>query len=175
VRDTKILKTHCSQFIHESAGLPLFKALPATYSDLHRVKVRMQKKTSLVSEAFNQAFNDFYNLRQRAIFAYATPPALTEGTDSFYVFPVDGYKFLYSKAVTNSGQDYQQVVDTLIEKVDDISKATDIVTDLLKYSYTSENLHEGIVSESEIILYGIPQYYVVRVSACQNYARLILR
>jgi hypothetical protein len=174
MRDIHTLRTECSQFIRESAGLPLYRALPSTNNDFHRVKVRAQKRTDNVSEAFNTAFkSQFYNLRQRAIFAYSSPQLVTESTDQFYVFPIDGYKFLYSKEVTNSNADYKQVVDTLFEKVDDISNATEIITDLLKFTYTNQNLYEGIMAESEIILYGIPYYYAVRMSASSGYSKLV--
>ena len=37
------IRTSCSQFIDESAGLPLFRQLPTSYADVHRVKVRAKK------------------------------------------------------------------------------------------------------------------------------------
>src|SRR5512139_2808467 len=40
----------CSEFIHESGGHPLFKTLPSTYDDFHRVKVRQHKRRNGVSD-----------------------------------------------------------------------------------------------------------------------------
>lgn len=168
------IKEHCSQFLRESAGLPLFKSLPAAYNDFHRVKVRLQKRRDHIAEVFDKAFGDkCANIRQRAIFASSVAPLLKEDTDSFYVFPINGYKFLYSKEVTNSSNNYQAVMATMLEQFEDTSGAIDMVTDLLKYTYSSSNICEGISSDSEIILYGIPYYYAVRSSTCENYSRFL--
>jgi len=174
VQDLHIIKQECSQFIQESYGIPIHKALPSTYPDLHKVKARFKKKTDEVTDAFNKAFEtDVAKLRQRAIFAYSTPPILTEDTDLFYVFPINNYKFLYSQEVTNSSSDYRQVINTLFETFHNTDKAIEIVTDLLKYTYSTENLYEGIVAKAEIIFYGIPFYYAVRVDPNLSYKQII--
>jgi hypothetical protein len=174
VREVQTIKAECSQFLKESAGLPLLRSLPQTYYNFHKVKVRLQKRRDSVTDVFERAFGStFVNLRQRAIFTYPRTPELTENTEPFYVFPINGYKFLYSKEVTNSSSDYKRVVDTLFQQFEDQQQASDIVTELLKYTYSSTSLHEGIVSDSEIILYGIPFYYAVRASACQGYGPLL--
>jgi hypothetical protein len=173
-RELTTLRTTCSHFLRESAGLPLYKLLPKTYGDFHRVKVRQKRVDDKVSEAFNRAFgSQFHNLRQRAVFASGQQPHLTETTEPFYVFPVDGYKFLYSREVQNSSSDYKQVIDSLFEQFHDDDKTIEIVTDVLKYTYVRENLAEGIMSDSEIIFYGIPCYYAVRVAAVPPYGKLL--
>lgn len=173
-KEIHIIQESCSQFLTESAGLPLFKALPRTYGTFHKVKARMKKRNDNVGEAFNKAFETKYTkLSQRAIFAYTQLQQINENVEPFYVFPINGYKFLYSKEVTNSSSDYKEVIDTLFEQFDNSSKAVEIVTDLLKYTYSSHNLHEGLSSESEIILYGIPYYYAVRVHDVPQYTRII--
>lgn len=173
-REINTLKAKCTQFLHESAALPLYKLLPKTYGDFHRVKVRQKNTAGKINEVFDRAFGtQFPNLRQRAIFASGTKPNPSDDTnESFYVFPVDGYKFLYSKEVTNSNSDYKQVIDSLFEQFEDNNKAIEIVTDVLKYTYVCENLVEGLVSDSEIILYGVPCYYAVRVAAVAPYGKL---
>lgn len=175
VGEIQPIKAECSQFLQEAAGFPLLKALPSSYASVHKVKVRLQKRRDQVTDVFERAFgSSFTNLRQRAIFTYPkTPPLLEENTEPFYVFPVNGYQFLYSKEVTNSSRDYQAVFDKLCEQFNDHQAASDIVTELLTYTYTSSSLYEGIVSNSEIILYGIPCYYALRVSACPDYSSLL--
>lgn len=175
-RELTTLKAKCSQFLRESAMLPLYRLLPKTYGDFHRVKVRQKSGDDKISEVFNRAFGtQFHNLRQRAIFASGTEPVVTETAEPFYVFPIDGYKFLYSKEVTNSNSDYKQVIDSLFEQFEDNNKVIEIVTDVLKYTYVRENLAEGIVSDSEIILYGIPYYYAVRAATVPAYGKLFVR
>lgn len=173
-RELQTIATQCSQFLQESDGLPLFKSLSPAYDDFYKVKVRFQKKKDTMAEAYEKAFNErCLNLRQRAIFAYSTAQPITEAAEPFYVFPTNGFKFMYSREVKNSNSDYRRVIDTLFEQFDDTVKATEIVVDLLKYTYSTEKLVEGINSDSEIILYGIPNYYAVRVSAVPSYSKLI--
>ena len=169
------LKQECSRFISEIGNNPIYKALPNSYPDVHKVKVRFKKKHDLVSAAFNHAFlHETHKISQRAVFAQSTihnQPQI--GLDLFYVLPTNNFKFLYSKEVTNSSSDYKQVVDTIFESFEDIEHATSIITDLLKFSYSSSNLIEGITAGSEIIFYGIPYYYAVRVSKFPNYTQII--
>ena len=175
-REINTLKTKCAQYLRESAGLPLYRSLPKTYTDFHRVKVRRKHVDDEVSEVFNRAFGtQFHDLRQRAIFASSAEPAITEDAEPFYVFPVDGYKFMYSKEVTNSNSDYKQVIDSLFEQFEDNNKVIEIVTDVLKYTYVRERLAEGIMSDSEIIFYGVPFYYAVRVGVVPPYGKLLAR
>lgn len=172
--DIQRIQRECSQFIHESNGMPLYKNLPSTYNDVHKVKARFNKRTDNISNCFNKAFeSNVFNLRQRAIFAYSIPPVTAENTELFYVIPKNDYKFLYSHEVTNSNSDYKQVIDTLLETFNDTDKAIDIVTDLLKYTYSTKNLYEGIAANAEIIFYGIPYYYAVRVDSNISYKQII--
>lgn len=165
--------SECSQFLHESRGIPLFKNLPATYSDVHKVKVRLRKRGDSISEVFNKAFQDTPKLRQRSVFTYTTPPAILEhNLDLFYVFPINNYKFLYSREVTNSNGDYKSVMDTLLETFDNADTAIEMITDLLKYTYSTVNLHEGLSARAEIIFHKIPYYYALRVNAYPDYKQV---
>lgn len=161
------LRADCSTFLRESQGLPLFRQLPTTYADLHRVKVRLQKRKDGVTDVFERAFGQEYNnIRQRAVFASTTIPTVTETTEPFYVFPTNGYRFLYSKEVKDSDSDYRNIIDKLVQELGNLNEATDIVTDLLKYTYSTCKLYEGMVSGAEVIFYGIPYYYAVRADVC---------
>lgn len=171
-REAQILESNCSQFLQSSGRLPVFRLLPTTYNDFHKVKVRFQKKQTQMNEVFNKAFSEYYNLRQRAIFAYGQCPQICEGMEPFYVFPINGFKFLYSREVKNSNNDYQQVLETLFEQFQDNDAALEIATDLLKYTYVRENLYEAIISDSEIIFYGVPFYYAIRVNSVSNYTKI---
>lgn len=176
IREVQLIQEMCPQYLKESAGLPLFKLLPASRDSFCKVKVRLQKHKDTINEAFDKAFgNQFLNLRQRAIFANPSIPTLTEDVESYYVFPVDGYRFLYNTVVSNSGQEYQAVMDTLVESLVDESQANEIVIDILKRTYSTEQLHEGIQSDSEIIFYGIPHYYAVRTAVVHNYHKTFIK
>lgn len=170
IHEIQTIKRECSQFLNEAAGFPLLKSLPESYFNFHKVKVRLQKKRDSVTEVFERAFGqEFVNLRQRAVFAYSSVVDVPSAHDLFYVFPINGYKFLYGKEVANSGRDYQTIIDNLVEQLDSPVEATNIVSELLRYTYCSDNLVEAINSGSEIILYGIPYYYAIRATTVADY------
>lgn len=161
----------CSDFLKVSGHLPLYKALPSTYQDFQKVKVRKKQSKNIVNEVFNHAFQqEFPAIAQRAIYCYAYKPQLIENTDLFYVFPKNGFKFLYSTEVENSTENFKQVIETLLDSFEDQAKVVDIVSDVVRYTYSHEKLFEGILSKSEIILYNVPYYYAVRVKACLDYS-----
>lgn len=162
------LNADCSTFLRESQGLPIFRQLPTSYADFHRVKVRLHKRKDGVADVFERAFGQEYtNIRQRAIFTHSSLPVGTEQTEPFYVFPINGYRFLYSKEVSDSDSNYQHVIDKLVSELGDLTEVTDIVTDLLKYTYSTSKLYEGMASGAEVIFYGIPYYYAVRTGVCE--------
>lgn len=168
-----VIQERCSTFIRESQHQPLLKNLSNTYTDCHRVKVRKRKAQNSISSSFNEAFIDHgQNLQQRAIFANATLHKHQRSMDVFYVFPIDGYKFMYSKKVSDSNAAYQLASESLVEQLG-MKNGKETLTELLRFSYTNENLAEGISSGSEIILYNIPFYYAVRVSSVPSYLSLV--
>ena len=158
-----ILK-ECSQFLTEADGNALYKYLPNNYSDVHKVKVRLQRNKNNFTDTFNETFN-FTNLRQRAIYAMSELcENREENLDSFYIFPKDGFKFLYSKEIKNSEQNFQNAFDVILDSFTMEDEANGLIKDLLQYTYMSTKLIEGIESGSEIIFYNIPYYYAVRTS-----------
>lgn len=151
----------CNEFLEASNGMPLVKDLPKTYVGFRKVKIRKKNKSSPVGESFNQAFKNHKNdIHQSAMFAYTSLNILPENnyTEPFFVFPIDGYKFLYNTRITNSTKNYQNI--GLNERH---------IVDLLNISYKSSNLYEALSSECEVILYGIPYYYAVRASLVDDY------
>ena len=157
--------SECSQFIEESGGSPLFRALPTTYADMQKVKVR-KKKTNAINESFDHAFNEYHpQLRQRAIFTHGDVGdiVLEHGTEPFFVYPIDGYKFMYSTNITNSSQQYQQVFESIIDTFG-AANGPSTISDMLKFTYVHEHLCEGIASGAEIVLFNIPYYYAIRVN-----------
>lgn len=166
----------CSDFINESEGTPLVKSLPKKYNTVHKVKVRNKRKQTKFSQTFNSAFqNEHYNLRQRAIFTNGINSFVPDKDtlkESFYIFPINGYKYLYSKEVEQSDADYKQVFESILNQFG-FDHGQEILTELLKFTYNSTNLREGIIHGSEIILYNIPYYYAVRTSNFPNYNQLL--
>jgi len=171
-----LIKKKCSVFLKESEGLPIVRSLPHTYEDFQKVKVRKRKQSNTFSNTFNGAFkHELNDLRERAIFVNGLGTEMRnveESTDLFYVFPINGYKFLYSTEVENSTKSYKQVFESIFDQLNEDS-AKDVFIDLLRFSYISEDLAAGITAGAEIILYGIPYYYVIRESCVDNYDELL--
>jgi hypothetical protein len=158
-----MLISECTQFIEESQGNMLFRALPVGYESVTKVKVR-QKKSDVVGELFNEAFDEQYpNLRQRAILTQGELTDISEGTQPFFVFPIDGYKFMYNTNVANSKNEHKDVFDSIVETLDQ-NQGLELIADMLKFTYSHTHLVEGILSGAEVVLYNTPYYYAVRAT-----------
>lgn len=165
----------CEAFLEASQGVPVLKNLSTDYSDLQKVKVRKRKRASGFAKVFNEAFDEqFVELRQRAVFANGLV-SLTESEadeEPFYIFPIDGFHYLYSTEVENSSAEYRTVFDAIFETLD-ADAAEQTFRDLLKFTYKSTDLREGIESGAEIIIYNIPYYYAVRQSIFESYGEVL--
>lgn len=170
-KDIYTIRTECSHFIQESNGLPVYRALPRAYDDFRRVKVRYHNRQDTVSQVFNSAFDqEFHNIIPRGIFAQSAMMEAEDESEPFYIFPINGYKFIYSKGVQNSNMNFRTVIETLQENVDG---AFELTRDLIKYTYSRTGLCEGIKSNSELIFFNVPYFYAVRASATDSYTQLI--
>lgn len=165
------IQKKCSQFLRESQGFPLLKNLPITGEGFRKVKVRKKKNLkNEIIDAFNETFNEHSELMQRAIFAHSMSsfePSISMDVEPFYIFPIDGYKFLYAEGVGNTTQIYKTTLNTLIENYGE--KGIKTFQQVLKYQYSFEKLIEGLASNTEIIIYDIPYYYAIRYSLVENY------
>lgn len=172
----EILSERCRDFISESDGYPLFKNLPITYSNIHKIKARKRNISGEFANTLNHAFENYFNdIAQRAIFANGEQSfQISEDSslEPFYIFPIDGYKYMHSPEVMNSSTDYKDVLDTMFEQFG-TEKGKTIVTDVIKFAYEHDNLAEGIIKGSEIIIYDIPYYYGLRCASITNYQDLI--
>ena len=168
------LYKECSDYLRESKGLPLLKNLSVHYDGFKKVKVRKKNKHDATVEAFNKSFPKHKNAFQRSIFAN-TESTFMQSVDlllePFYIFPVDGYKFVYNPQVSNFANQYGKDIQNLINTVSK-SAAIDMISMVIAQSYTDKNLYEGMKSGAEIILYGIPYYYAIRKSLVDDYNAL---
>ncbi len=64
------------------------------------------------------------------------------------------------------------VFDSIFEQYGE-KEGCALIADVLKFSYTTHHLQEGILHGSEIILYGIPFYYALRASVVESYDTLL--
>jgi hypothetical protein len=160
----------------ESKGLPLLKNLPKYRDGFIKVKVRQKRVRNRFIDTFNDAFKtERTNLIQRAVFAYGETGLLSAPEDSlepFYIFPVDGYKYLYNP-LSASTEEYESTLNKLLENVGET--APDLFQQMLKYDYISDNLAEGISKGSEIIIHGIPYYFALRKTIIDDYSNFLVQ
>ena len=168
----------CTQFLCESKGQPLLKNFPTNPSSnwLRQVKIRHHKKVDSIIESFNKAFDatfGIHNIHQRAIFTNGVKTfRLQEGHDAFYVFPINRYNFIYNPEIASAKTKYQTTFEELQESFSDEETVKQIITELVSYTYISENLCEGIDKGAEVVFFGIPYYYAIKQSVYPDYEKL---
>lgn len=163
------IRKECSLFLLESEGKPLVKMLPSNSDGFRRVKVRKKKNIDEFEKQFNESFfTEFNDIRNRAVFVNGSQP-VSEGVEPFYVFPLDGYRFMYSTEVHNSSELYKDTFDKIIEASGE--SGMEIFREVLQLSYSYSDLPYAIESGCEIIIYDTPYYYAVRSSLVDNYKK----
>jgi len=169
------IEKECSIFLKESNGYPLLKNLPTNNDGFRKVKVRKKKNVSdNLTNVFNETFKDYNDLLQRAIFAYTIisfDPSEDLEYEPFYIFPINGYKFLYAEGVVNTTESYKNTLDKLLETYGENGIKT--FQELLKYQYSFTKLGDALNSYSEIIIYDIPYYYAIRYSLIEDYQKFV--
>jgi hypothetical protein len=125
-----------------------------------KVKVRVNKQKDEFIKRINDAFEDkrheFYG---SSIFAYSNESLLTKESnrEPFYVFPIDGYKFVYNPQISNLKEELN------------VPELEDMVEDIVNVSYKTDPLNEALDQDCEILVYNVPYYYAVRKSLVENY------
>jgi hypothetical protein len=160
----------CFEFLTESGGKPLLKNLPRQRDGFIKVKVRHKRATDSFYESFNTAFeHERTRLWQRSVFAQGEKtfaPSTDPTLEPFYIFPVDGFRYMYNP-YTTSTVEYKETFRKLLANVGDA--APELFQTMLKYDYVFDRLGDGISGGSEIIIYGIPYYYALRKSLIDDY------
>lgn len=158
------IRTKCSQFISESNGIPVFKKLQSSYGTASKVKVR-HTDTFTTNSMLDEAFNDRI---ESTLVPVVTQPldTINESDEWYYVFPVNGYRYLYSDLLV----DYRYHTNKLVTK--SIDRA--IIIDSLKESYIfNQNLSNGLNNSVEILFYNVPTFYVVSHKLQPEYKSLL--
>lgn len=159
--DLDIIK-HCSTFLRESEGKPLFKVLD--YDEpAKKVKIRFKKRNDEYALARETAFR-YRNFDERVLETLTTKPLIGK---AFYVFPINGYKFIYN---TSSDANLVESCKIVGERL-----GVDGVSEVLQYTYKNENLIGGLTNAKKVLFYNIPFYYIVEASISYKklYERLI--
>lgn len=159
------IKTECSDFIRDSCGIPMYKMLPSNKDAFIKVKARHKKPKNLpLADAFNSAFADVYpNIYYRSIFCNTNEDDNLPLYEKYYVFPINGFKFLYCNSVKNKTHAYKSamlgVLDIMVE-----NEAISLLSTVLADDYVDKDLHLALEKETEIIIYNIPYFYAIKCS-----------
>lgn len=149
---------NCQQFIEEAGDQPMIKSCSNQYPDIHRVKVRKRKNNDEFTQTFNEAFYEQYpSVRQRSIIINNS---VGDGLEPFYVFPTDGFKFMYAPNITESDTQYRSTFDNITSSMPYHGK--ELFQEVLTYTYINDSIKKAITETAEIIIYNIPFFYVVR-------------
>lgn len=165
---------NCSVFLQQSQGIPLVKNLPTQSDGFRRVKVRKQKIKNDLDGIYNSAFDYHTYLKQRCVISYTLEslPEPTENNEPFYIFPINGYRFLFSKNVDDSNKMYYEMLKSLESEIG-LNRSQALMEDVLKFSYEDTDLYEALSNKCEIIVFGIPYFYAVKTSIVEDYRELI--
>ena len=169
------IRSSCGTFL-QSTDTPLMKGLHSSLPS-SKVKVRFHKRQDNFVEVFNEALFQKVNtpnIHQRCVFANGPTSFKVEmNTVPHYIFPIDGYRFLYNDRVTDVNEEFRQVMSELKSELKSVEQATDIIRDLLFHTYTSSDLDRGIVEGYEIIIYNIPYYFAINAKSFPVYEQLL--
>jgi len=153
------IKLDCQEFLEDSQDKPLIKWCSSAWPDVHRIKVRKRKHVDLFTEQFNSAFADVYpSILNRSVIINEFKN--NDDDDQFYIFPIDGFKFMYCSEINNSKVQLSPVLDEIMAGMDD--EGSGVIQDMLHVTYQEDNITEAIVDNVEIIIYNIPVFYAVR-------------
>jgi hypothetical protein len=163
------ISTQCRDFIAETK-FPMYRSYDYDV-DVKKVRVRTRKRdNSVFNTLFNGGFDKIYGgIRQRSIFTSGEQP----GDNGYYVFPINGYQFMYNDTVGNSVSDLEPMFQSIRAKLGENASSV-VIEEFLRFSYQTTNINEGVRKGVEIIIYNIPFFYVVRADSI-GYAKLIMR
>jgi len=149
-----VIADSCSTFIHESMGTPVFKLLPRK-EIYEKVKIRVKSQTIPNANVRDAAFN-VKQFDNRSLEVFTTSAASHDGMGLYYIFPVNGYKFIYNTKVDD-------IVDSC-KKLATILPDKEIITEVLRYSYNHDNLLNGLEYANKIKFFNIPYFYAIKAS-----------
>lgn len=157
-----LLREECSDFLTEMQGQRMYKALPRTYPDVKRVKVR-HRNTSVTTPIFNRLFEHVSSqMWERAVDASATIPDATDTLEPFAIFVPNGFKYI--QASPKAIQEALTVALSVNTSMDTICEA--ILTNAITHADgLTESLSRGA---NNFIFYAIPAFYAVRLSQLQE-------
>ena len=164
----------CSDFLKASDGIPLVRQLPVEGPTERRVKIRKKRSVTPFDEAFNSVFSEHPDVRQRCVYANGdhTQPLFDPTMEPFYIFPKNGFKYMYSTSVTDSARQYGATYDALNQVMDSPASVYQTIGEILLFDYRTYDLRVALESGCEIIIFGCSSYYAIARRAVKSYSTL---
>ena len=165
------IKTECSQYLNllPTPDSWLMKPMKSNTGMSSKIKIRHKKVKAEYEAEINNVFSsEHQKLLQRCLIAYTSNKSLNLNDDMtlYYVFPINGFKFMYNPIIDYSLQQY----DDLLDKLNDMgSSKRDIFYNTIKLSFKSDSLIEANQNSCEIIFYNIPYYYAIQKEYFENF------
>lgn len=160
------IQLRCAEFLSHPPT-PLYKHLPgAPYEEVDRVKVRHGRATPY-DVILSRVFGD-PKLHERVIECTTQFP---EDIDDhwYYMFPTLGAQYVWS--------------DKVERLIDYLSLVNESLTDtpIDQWAHLETRIRFNVIQNTptppplgcDVLVYGIPDFYVVRVSSCPNYEDLL--
>lgn len=168
------IKTECTEFLTHANNYPAIKAFNDHGKYLRKVKVRHKKNTigfiRIVGDALQK---EHQNIHIRSVIANG-PHGYHEGMQTHYIFPKNGFKFLYNPRI-NYHEEYKASYMKLLGSNLSDQQALEMIEDSIKYSYISDDtsLENALKSKKEIIFYNMSYYYTVSSEKYFSYDELL--
>lgn len=160
-----VLADFCSDFLSLNSG-PLYKTFPTPLGQsFKRVKVR-QKKSHKFIDPIIETGVQIPNLSAKQVVVSPTTQTITPST--YYVFPINGFKFLYASRPLKALED---AFDKLIDL--NVDNSYEIAVNLVRTNFKSDSLATAMLAD-DIILYNMPFYFVAHTLSFPNYKQLII-
>ena len=79
---------------------------------------------------------------------------------------------MYNPVVRNTSDHYEEFFRKITSWLNE-DDGKKVFSDVIKTHFNSDNLHEGLMLKSEIIIYGINYYYGIRKTLIDDYKSFI--
>jgi len=166
------IRTECSDYLSEMSVYPALKAFNDHGRYIRKVKVRHKKNPTgfirVIGDALQKEHQDIH---VRCVIANG-PHGSVPGKKTHYIFPRNGFKFLFNPRVNNH-EEYRDSYVKLLKL--DLKYTLEMMEDSIEYAYTGDDtsLSNALKSRKEIIFYNMPYYYSVSTEKYPCYNELI--
>lgn len=175
----KKISDECGEFLTQSGNLPLMRGLTATLGRGHPPQ-EIEQPVDRPPKDSDAGFNIFFNagiqavhkireIRSKTLYATGSAIQARQYGNIMYVFPKDGFKFLYSASVEDSYEDSSNLYVLLCDKL----SAAGVPINKYEFGLLLKYLvSEGVTAEDLLRSPRIPkmldQYYDGEISNIYN-------